>query len=508
MSLASILYPRAAPEAQAERREPPAFFADLFLDQIVAAVTAGRDKYDLAPFFYAPLDDIDVIAYRQEVMRDLGTPDLVQCIAAFVERFEEVRRYRRGSEEAYYRPAKQGLLLEAGAVYCRAVEALAHDLAAASVRSRGLRQYLDDYVSSTALGALKADTEQLTVELRAIRYSLLIHGLSVTVRKYEEQADYSAEIDQTFAKFRQAEVKDYRHKFPEYTGIGHVEAQILDRIARLNPETFARLDDYCRKHHDFIDRVIERFDREVQFYLAYLQHIERLKRAGLPFCYPVVTTATKAVHASDVFDLALANKLIAENGAVVLNDLRLDGKERVLVVSGPNQGGKTTFARAIGQLHYLASLGLPVPGREARLFLCDRLFTHFEREEDATNLRGKLYDDLLLIRRILDAATPRSLVILNEIFSNTALEDAMFLATRVVGTILQLDCLAVCVTFIEEVAVMSEAVVSMVSTVDRHDPAVRTFRLVRRPADERAYAIAIADKWRLTYSSLKERLAS
>jgi len=508
----SILFTRREDRLSAQSANAPAYFPDLNLDQIVNAVTSGRTEYNLKPFFYFSLSSVDTIGYRHEVFQDLEIPTSLAQVKSFARQMHGVRVLLGLAKKLHDRFHKERWFLHAVEIYCDAVKHLAADLVDASLKSRGLccfRDYLTAYVDGSDFKSLLQKAQGLAADLSAINYRVLLRTGSFTVCSYESEPDYSAEIEQTFGKFKQGAVKNYKIDYrsaPE--DMNHIEAKILEFVARLNPEPFSRLVDFCARHAGFLDETIATFDREIQFYIAFLEYLEKFKRAGLRFCFPQFSSTSKEVCDYEGFDLALAQKLTEANSSIVCNDFFLKGRERVIIVSGPNQGGKTTFARAFGQLHHLASLGCPVPGRKARPLLFDQIFTHFEREEKVENLRGKLEDDLARIHSTLKQATSRSIIIMNEIFTSTTIQDEIFLSRKVIERIAELDLLCVWVTFVDELASFGPQTVSMLSTIVPEDPAARTFKIVRRPADGLAYAMAIAEKHRLTHGHIRERMKS
>ena len=513
MAFFSILYPSSGLHGQPRNQEKPDFFSDLNLDQVFAPILKAKKRYELDSFFYSPLQDLDTSRYRQDIARELENRDLRDVLDDFSRNaydldrsLDAVRTALASSDPWNDTWLARGRFLDYAERYCLSLDSLSQRLASFALVSEGMQgfsEYLRETIGSPGFRELDRRVRKLRDGFSGLRYCMLIRSGTIRVRKYEGQADLSARTMEIFGKFRQGEAKDYRHKLSEEPHAAHVEAAVLGMLAQVFKEDFADLDDFCSVHLRFDDPVILRFSREVQFYLSWFEYTAPLRDAGLAFCYPELLAVPGRLSSENSFDIALAS---AAPEGIVPNSFSLEPPERIIVVTGPNQGGKTTFARMFGQLFYLASLGLCIPGTHGVFHLPDRILTHFGREEDLSSLDGKLQDDLVRLRRLLGSVTHRSVVIINEIFSSTMLSDALTLSGRMMDALAGLGAPCVVVTFLDELAQHGSETVSMMSTVKEDEPESRTFRIIRKPPDGLAYAHHIAMRHGLSYAQLDRRL--
>jgi len=102
MAFHSILVPPGAEGLAKNSSQEPEFFPDLNLDKIVAAITAGKDGYNLRPFFYSPIRDLPTIAYRHDVMRDLEHDDILQMVRSFAQGMQSTRQHLALSAKLHY----------------------------------------------------------------------------------------------------------------------------------------------------------------------------------------------------------------------------------------------------------------------------------------------------------------------------------------------------------------------------------------------------------------------
>ncbi|MCH3916644.1 MAG: DNA mismatch repair protein MutS [Spirochaetia bacterium] len=508
----SLLFLTRQQYDQPRRTDMPDYFKDLNLDQIFEPILKSKQRFKLEEFFFTVLHDPAIIAYRQEIMQEMENIDLQVLLSEFSKTiyglgyYMEILRKELSKTDVHSSYLDKGHMLDTADEYCHIVSALSQKLSSITIHSQGLchfTEYLSAYESSEPYMQLKTQVKKLRKELSTVHYCMLIKNGTIRVRKYENQSDHSKQILSIFEKFRQGNVKDYRQTFTEEPSAVHVETAVLDLVARLYKDIFTDLDGFCSTFLHFDDKILLRFSRELQFYLVWLEAIRPLRKAGLSFNYPAICDTPDCIYNQGGFDLALAFSL---EGKTITNDFSLHTPEHILVITGPNQGGKTTFARAFGQLHHLASLGLCVPGEKAATYLFDNIFTHFGKEEDISTLNGKLQDDLIRLHDLLGKTTSKSIIIANEIFSSTTLSDALYLGKQMMDAFASSGSLAVVVTFLDELAYHGTDTVSMMSTVQQDNPEQRTYKIIRKPPDGLAYALYIAEKHGLTYKQLNKRL--
>jgi hypothetical protein len=168
---------------------------------------------------------------------------------------------------------------------------------------------------------------------------------------------------------------------------------------------------------------------ELAFYLGCLNLHEKLAGKGEPVCFPEPLPAGQpALTAQGLYDICLTLHLQAR---LTGNDVNADGKS-LIMITGANQGGKSTLLRSIGLAHLMMQAGMFTGAGLFRAAVCRGVFTHYKREEDATMESGKLDEELSRMSQIADRITRHSMLLCNESFASTNEREGSEIARQIV----------------------------------------------------------------------------
>jgi hypothetical protein len=185
---------------------------------------------------------------------------------------------------------------------------------------------------------------------------------------------------------------------------------------------------------DHVDSFFKMLRIELAFYIGCLNLYEELARMGGPVSFPVPVPPNESRHSfHGLYDICLA---LTMKQKVVGNDVNAYNKQLV-IITGANQGGKSTFLRSIGLSQLMMQAGMFVPAESFSANVCDRLFTHYKREEDVTMKSGKLDEELGRMSDIVDNVTPNSILLFNESFAATNEREGSEIARQIVSALLE-----------------------------------------------------------------------
>jgi DNA mismatch repair ATPase MutS len=155
---------------------------------------------------------------------------------------------------------------------------------------------------------------------------------------------------------------------------------------------------------------------ELAFYVGCLNLADRLRNLGLPTCIPhLLPPDSKARSWKGLYDISLA---LAKDASVVGNELDVTDK-RLYIITGANQGGKSTFLRSLGQAQLMAQSGMFVGADRFSAPVRLGIFSHFKKEEDTAMKSGKLDEELARMSEIADHLEGGALILFNESFAAT-----------------------------------------------------------------------------------------
>ncbi len=461
-----------------------ALIQDLELTTLLRAMASG-DEF-LAEVsrkvLLTSLYDPQAIRYRQQVLADcLAQPEVIrEMYAVAVGALQDKRELWWGGYGGSYQSPSSNL---SGAV--------AH-LGGYVARLRQLRKIADDHAGRFRSGGLSTLFATLQHELDDGYFEEISYHLKQL--RFRAGVLVSAELDRDNSGISfvlRAPVDARRPWWKERLGIGphssysfsipprdEAGSQIL---ADLTGRGINLVANAAAQSADHIGSYFTMLRAELGFYVSCLNLADRLAAKGTPITVPEPAQPSSLTFScTDLRDTSLE---LQSGGLVVGNDVHADGKSLV-IITGANSGGKSTFLRSVGLAQLMMQCGLFVTAQSYQANAAHGIFTHFIREEDPGMTSGRLDDELRRMSAIVGQIRPHCLMLFNESFAGTNEREGSEIGHQVVRALLDAQVKVFFVTHRFDFAERFRR---------QRAPSTLFLRAERQPDGRRSYKLTVKD---------------
>jgi DNA mismatch repair protein MutS len=528
---------------------------DLGVDQIAAAFTADREQQkEIRVLLSQLLYDPDTISYRQEVIEDLiRNPELVEHLDSLFPVIDALVKYSFHKEkglnslhEVTWRIGELRNIVDCigglGEIFA-GVEGSINSLGLRSLRDeirtiqndptfQNLVRELPEMLSKLRSCASITIGVNLDSSLQPVQAALL----SINEERFTNQSILSKltgikNENEGIAPLHSVPQRavEGHYAFPVSSelgwGVEPMMVPLFADLAKVLEKTTLPIVKQLRQYKEIHSRLFISLRQGLIFYLGAVRFISRLQNQGLPVCQPrIAPQADRVCEVEDSYNVNLAYHIsqVADGQSpadITQNDIHTGPEGRILILTGPNQGGKTTYMQGAGIVQVLAQAGCYVPGRQARISPVDQIYTHFPLEEKPETDTGRLGEEAMRIRKIFEHVTRYSLVLLNESLSSTSFSESLYLAQDIVRMLRRVGARAIYSTHLHELgsqvdelndSVSGESkIISVVSSpIDTGpdltaDEVRRTYKVEIRPPLGQSYAREIAARHGISYQQLE-----
>lgn len=522
---------------------------DLKLDELIRSITKDPNEF---VFFKNTLTNIccdeQVIEYRQEVYRDLKNSEGLRIF--FIEYIKRLDYLKYISKKT---PVFEDIaiwklitMLKELETYTNCVLDLKEALEQVELKSKGLLK-LKKIVKEIALNSefeslkkdiniLQGDFNQIKSITVGINLDTFLNPeeatiLSVNTTRFKENFSLSGFTD---GKKEKDIIKDGRLHIKTHTlntlNSGSFITRLINPFVKSDAEN-AIVDNAKREVEDFLKPVVRDFMSllnnyinsrgyflvelipEFIYYLKWIEFFKKLETA-MPLCFPrILKVNNRKTEIKDIYNLHLAlhqlNKGEHPSTNIVLNNIGFNEKGRVLILTGPNMGGKTVITEAVGLVQLLFQAGLPVTAFSAEISPIDCIYTHFPVEETRTEDLGRLGEECRRLSYILREASEYSLILLNESLASTSFTEGMYIAEEVLRFMRYKGIRALYNTHMHELAEGVEKlnketkgeslIISLITGM--HD-GKRSFKILEAAPTLKSYAIDISKKYGISLEQI------